>query len=96
MVCSAASSSWRATVAVTAMSIVTLPKVRKISGKVSTAINKAKGSTGAPRAKQMGAMELIKLIEPGRLTAPNVVVAAAAMPKAICAGPNSTPNQWAI
>ena len=38
---------------------------------------------------------LMKLIEPGRLIEPKVVVAATATPAAICIGVSWIPNQWA-
>ncbi len=48
-----------------------------------------------PMAMQMGAIALMKLIDPGRLIDPKVVVAATATPAAICIGDSSIPNQLA-
>ena len=55
---------------VTATSIVTFPTVRKMSGIISTATSSASGVIGMPSAMAMGAIELMKLTSPGRLTAP--------------------------
>jgi hypothetical protein len=89
-----------ATAVVVAMSIATLPVVRTMSGIVSTASSTTKGSIGSPIARQIGAMEVIKVIDPGRLTAPRVVVAAAATQPQAMAGVKLVlrpppPYQWA-
>src|SRR3546814_210171 len=44
---------------------ITLPIVRKMSGKVSTATSSPKGATGTPIDTAIGAIEVTKLIEPG-------------------------------
>ena len=67
-----------------------------MSGIVSTAISRASGAIGTPMAKQIGAIEVMKLAWPGTPAAPMVVIAPAATPAAICAGPSGIPNQWAI
>ena len=66
-----------------------------MSGRVSTARRRTSGSIGTPIAMQIGPIALMKLIEPGRLIEPRVVVAATATPAAICIGVSSIPNQWA-
>ena len=48
---------------------------------------------GTPMARQIGAIEVMKLAWPGMPAAPIVVVAAAATPSASVAGVSSMPNQ---
>ena len=79
----------------TAISIVTLPTVRNRSGTVSTATSSPSASIGTPIAKATGATLAKKLIVPGSDTDPIVVIAAVAMPAAICPGPIGTPSQRA-
>lgn len=73
--------------------MVTLPIVRIKSGKASIATKITKGSMGTPIAMHIGAMEAIKLTDPGKLTAPNVVVAATATPIARAVIDKSSPNK---
>src|SRR3546814_5890686 len=58
---------------VAATAPITLPIVRKMSGKVSTATSSPKGATGTPIDTAIGAIEVTKLIEPGRLTEESAV-----------------------
>src|SRR3546814_14582054 len=62
---------------------ITLPIVRKMSGKVSTATSSPKGATGTPIDTAIGAIEVTKLLEPGRLTDDSAAASATARPHAI-------------
>src|SRR3546814_4334543 len=68
---------------VAATSPITLPIVRKMSGKVSTATSSPKGATGTPIDTAIGAIEVTKLIEPGRLTEESEAAIETARPHAI-------------
>src|SRR3546814_7186961 len=72
---------------------ITLPIVRKMSGKVSTATSSPKGATGTPIDTAIGAIEVTKLIEPGRLTDESAAAIATARPIAISQGVSRSEEQ---
>src|SRR3546814_19172371 len=74
---------------------ITLPIVRKMSGKVSTATSSPKGATGTPIDTASGAIEVTKLIEPGRLPDESAAAIATARPIAISHGGRSMPPSQA-
>src|SRR5947207_343451 len=78
-------ASPRARKAVIAMSPVTLPMVRKMSGITSTAIRIGKRSTGRPSVRQIGAMLAKNETWPGRLTEARLVATATNTAPTYCA-----------
>ena len=81
--------------AVTATSIVTLPRVRIRSGSISTATSSPSGATGTPIAIAIGPTETTKLIVPGRLTELSETRKATSTPAAKASGLSSTPVRCA-
>ena len=71
--------------------MVTFPIVRIMSGNISTATNRASGSIGTPIANAIGPIETTKLIEPGRLTEPMLIITPTKIPMTISDHDTSMP-----
>ena len=77
-------------------SALTLPTVANTSGMVSTASNKASGSSGRPNAEATGMLVAMKLTWPGKPTEPRLMTTASTTAIPICITPTSTPYNQAM
>src|SRR5690349_16355345 len=92
----ATSRDCRATTLVAVTSAVTLPRVAKASGKVSTASIRPNGPTGRPIDCATGRLVAMKVTAPGRPTEPRLITTASTAPAMSWVADRSTPYAQAM